>query len=278
MKNGFDNTLTTLLERVGDMALKRRARRIIEELDLKKGEKVLDCGCGDGFYLHLLSELPLSLKITGADFDKNALKSAKKNLQGKKIPLFQADLMRRLPFKSNSFNKIIMTEVAEHLPDDVKGLKEVYRVLKKGGTLVLTVPNHNYPLFWDPVNKILESVTGNHIKQGFWAGIWNQHIRLYYPKDIVRVLKKAGFSIELVESVTHYSFPFNHNLLHLAARFLYGGTASTQVVEEISKFSAPKKRRLSLVTIAFSFVNFVDRLNNGVTDKSSVSVLVKAKK
>ena len=271
--------LSTLLANVGDMALKRRARRIIEELDLHDGDKVLDVGCGDGFYLHLLANLPIKLQLTGVDFDKPGLDSAKNNLKGKKVSIIQADLMKKLPFRSNTFDKIIMTEVAEHLPNDLKGLKEVYRVLKKKGIVLITVPNHNYPFLWDPINKILELAIGTHIKKGFWAGIWNQHIRLYYPKDILSVVKKAGFKVALTENVTHYSLPFNHNLLNYAALMLHSGKLDPGLATAISKYSISNKRKeFNFTNIAFALVNTLDRLNDNCTDKSSVSVLVKSTK
>lgn len=250
-----------LLANTGDMALKRRARRIVEELDPKEGERILDVGCGDGYYLHLLSNLGLKLDLTGADFDPNALASAKRNLKGKKIKFFQADLMKELPFKSESFDKAVMSEVAEHLPDDVKGLKEVRRVLKPGGTLVLTVPNANYPFLWDPVNWILEHLFNTHIKTGFWAGIWNQHIRLYTSQEIARVVEKAGFKVERVESLTFWCLPFNHNLMYFAARKLYGGSLSPKTVKAISKYEKAAKRPF-LIGLAFRTVNLIDKLND----------------
>src|SRR5258708_1120827 len=140
MNTSLTQKLDVLLASTGDMALKRRARKIIQELDLQDNDKILDVGCGDGYYLYLLSNLGLKLKLTGTDFDHGGLKNARKNL-GKEIPLIQADLMKKLPFKDSSFDKIVMSEVAEHLPDDVKGLKEVYRVLRPGGILCLTVPD-----------------------------------------------------------------------------------------------------------------------------------------
>src|SRR5579872_1928458 len=244
------NNLDNLLVNVGDMALKRRARRMVEELQLKDGDAILDAGCGDGFYLHLLSKLG-EYKITGLDFDKRALESAKKNLKGiRRVKIMHGSVMD-LPFTANTFNKVVLTEVAEHLPDDMKGLKEIYRVLKPGGVLVLTVPNHNYPFLWDPVNKTLEKITGRHIKAGFWAGIWNQHIRLYYPKEIIKKVEKAGFKIKVVENVTHYCLPFNHNLLNFGARMLASGNLSPQVSKNISKFSITKKKKITWIDLAF---------------------------
>lgn len=277
MKERNHNRLVKLLENTGDMALKRRARRIVEEIDPKSGDKILEVGCGDGFYLHLLSNLEIKkLELVGVDFNPMALASAKKNLAGKKVTLKRADLMKKIPFKNESFNKVIMSEVLEHLPDDVKGLKEVKRVLKKGGILVLTVPNHNYPFFWDPVNWILEHITGNHIKEGFWSGLWNQHLRLYKPREAKRSVEKAGFKVEKVESMTWWCLPFNHNLMHYAAIRLYGGSLSPVMSKAVSKYETEVKRPF-LIEIAFQVVNVIDRLNDHLQPKESgVGVLVKA--
>src|SRR3989344_5232920 len=148
-------SLKHLLANTGDMALKRRAKRIMAELYPKRGEKIIDIGCGDGYYLHLLSHLSISdLHLSGTDYDVKGLDKTKRNLDNPKIKIYSGDLMKKLPFENNSFDKAIMSEVTEHLPNDVKGLKEVYRILKPGATLCLTVPHANYPFLWDPINKI----------------------------------------------------------------------------------------------------------------------------
>lgn len=268
-----------LLENTGDMALKRRARRIIEELDPKDGDRILDVGCGDGFYLHLLSNLGLDLDLTGCDFDPNALKSAKKNLKGKKVKLIQADLMKKLPFKDKSFDKIVMSEVAEHLPDDVGGLREVYRVLKPGGVLCLSVPNANYPFLWDPVNWVLEHLFGTHIKTGFWAGIWNQHLRLYTPLQIKKVVQKAGFKVGKVESLTQWCLPFNHYLINLGAILLAQDKVSQGTKNQASKFSKQTKKKRGFIKLFFGVSGLVDKLNNKVPlNNPGVGIFLKALK
>ena len=274
----LSNRLMVLLKNTGDMALKRRARRIVEELDPRDGDNILDVGCGDGYYLHLLSNLGMKLKLTGTDFDPLALASAKRNLKGKNIPFVQADLMKKLPFKDRIFDKIVMSEVAEHLPNDLKGLKEVKRVLKKEGTMVLTVPNYNFPFLWDPINWVLQNVFGTHIKSGFWAGIWNQHIRLYKPEQIKNVVEAAGFNVSLAEPLTFWSLPFNHNLMHFAAKKLYGGNLSREIIKAVSKFEITSKKS-GIFNYAFKFVNFVDKLNDLWTPKSwGVGIFILAKK
>jgi len=254
-------SLKYLLANTGDMALKRRAKRIMAELNPKRGEKIIDIGCGDGYYLHLLSHLGISdLHLSGTDYDIKGLDKTKKNLDNSKIKIYSGDLMKKLPFENNSFDKAIMSEVTEHLPNDVKGLKEVYRILKPGATLCLTVPHANYPFLWDPINKILE-LFGIHFRSGFFAGIWNQHIRLYKTDQIKAVVQKAGFKVEKLESLTFWCLPFNHYLVNLVARYLsYQYNQGTPNVS-LNKFTTSPLKSF-LINAAFYMINFLDRLNN----------------
>lgn len=270
--------LDQLLDHVGDIALRRRAKEMILALNPTVGERILDVGCGDAFYLHLLSNLGIKLTLYGSDIDPVALKSAKINLKGKKIIFKKADLMKKLPFKDNFFNKVVMSEVAEHLPNDVKGMKEIYRVLKKGGVLCLTVPNANYPFLWDPVNKVMETTTGNHVKDGFWAGLWFNHIRLYTVSQMQQVLEKAKFKVEKIKSVTFWCLPFNHHIVNATARIIYGKKVSMTVVKAVSKYEV--NQPLSpLVRFGFGIFRLVDSLNDFYQPKDSgVGVFARAVK
>lgn len=267
--------LDQLLSNTGDMALKRRAKRLIEELGPKPGGRILDAGCGDGFYLHLLSNLG-EFELVGLDSDPRALESARKNLKGRKVKLVEGDVLKT-PFKDNYFDKIICSEVLEHLSDDLAGLKELKRVLKPGGTLMITVPNHNYPFLWDPVNWVLERVFKTHIKSGFWAGIWNQHLRLYYPGELRRSVEDAGFKVEKFECLTHYCLPFNHYLLNLGARILATERLPRAVTCSVSKYS--ERHQEPFFQRVLEILNKLDALNNRtLRQKSAVGILVKAGK
>ncbi len=271
--------LNVLLQNTGDMALKRRATRIVTEINARPGDKIIDIGCGDGYYLHLLSNLDVPrLQLSGTDYDILGLEKTKTNLKGKKIKIFPGDLMKRLPFKNNSFDKAVMSEVAEHLPDDVKGLREVNRILKSGGVLCLTVPHANYPFLWDPVNWLLEALFFTHFKSGFLAGIWNQHIRLYRPNDIKKVVEAAGFKVEKLESLTYWCLPFNHFLVNLVARFLHRQYVKGTPNQSLNKFTIFPTRSW-LLNVAFKIANLVDKLNDLLPRKhAGVAVFVKAVK
>lgn len=274
----MDKDLDVLLKNTADIALRRRAKWIVKNLNPKNGERILDLGCGDGFYLYLLSHLNLKLILYGADYDKNAINSAKKNLDPDKVKLIQANLMNGLPFSNDFFDGIVMSEVMEHLPDDIKCMKEVRRVLKKNGRLVLSVPHINYPFFWDPINWLLQRTLKIHIKNGFWAGIWNQHLRLYSLEKLRAVLEKSGYKNINYAKLTHFSLPFNHHLINLGARILINKNMPSIFKKKVSKFAKTdidQAKSFNLFWLIFKFDNLNDRWNGKGGAVSLVAVCTK---
>jgi len=271
--------LNNALDVVGDVALRRRARWLISNMNLKKGDTILDVGCGDGFYLYLLSKIDSTFKLTGVDINVHSLKSAEANLKGKKVDLIQADVLK-LPFPNDTFDKIIASEVLEHVNGDNSALTEINRVLKKGGIFVLSVPHKNYPFFWDPINWTLDHLFDIHIKSGFWAGIWNQHLRLYTEDSLQTLLKKGGFKKSTIAKLTHYCLPFNHYIINIVAIILASKKMPNIFQKLFSKYeenyqthlkrSSLQRNKFSLFTPIF----FFDRLNDNWNEKGSAVSLV----
>ncbi len=113
----------------------------------------------------------------------------------------------------------------------------------ENGRVVLSVPHIDYPFLWDPVNWILQRVLNTHIKSGFWAGIWNQHIRLYSSKNLKNVLEESGFKNIKVSKLTHFSLPFNHHIINLGARILTNKNIPSVLKKKVSKFSSSEKEQ-----------------------------------
>lgn len=100
--------------------------------------KVIDLGCGDGGILKYIGKQFPDTQLYGADLSKTGVALAKKN---KGVKAKVVDFDQKLPYKSNFFNFILNQEVIEHLQDPDSFMEEMYRVLKPGGSLILTTPN-----------------------------------------------------------------------------------------------------------------------------------------
>lgn len=100
------------------------------------GKKVLDAGCGTGRMIKKLLEK--GAIVTGADISPEMLKIAKKKFD--KAEFVEADI-EKLPFKDESFDVVVASFVIVHLKDLKKAFDEVYRVLKPGGSFIVTNVN-----------------------------------------------------------------------------------------------------------------------------------------
>lgn len=271
-----EQKLGQLLHNTGDLCLKRRARFIVQEVDPQPNDKILDVGCGDGFYLFLLSNLG-RFNLTGIDIQDSSVKAARKFVHDKSVKLVVGDI-NSYDFKKDFFNKIICSEVVEHFDNDIEGLRSMYRLMKKGGHIYVTVPHLYYPFFWDPLNWLLQHLFGTHIKSGFWAGIWNMHDRLYTMSQLTRVVKKAGFKVEKSEYITHYSIPFNHIIAYIGFRLRTSSKLGKSTKDKMSKFHPENTK--SWFSYILMFVNWLDSRNDREIrpDESSVSLFLTARK
>ena len=130
--------LKLALKTIGIPHIEMRARaRIILSYFPKEGKnkKLLDAGCGPGIYSLTLKKR--GFDVYAIDIDKNKIDFLKKN--AKDIRISKADVTNLL-FKDNFFDYIICSEVIEHIKKDKKAIKELIRVLKPKGILVLTTP------------------------------------------------------------------------------------------------------------------------------------------
>jgi len=99
----------------------------------KKGQKLLDLGCSTGRFVLCDPE-----NITGVEHDGNLVKYGQEH----GLNIVQADInAERLPFEDNTFDGVNMRHIIEHFHDPEPVLKEVYRVLKFGGKVVVWTPD-----------------------------------------------------------------------------------------------------------------------------------------
>jgi len=115
----------------------RRLQVIFQELLTEdiKGKTLLDAGCGTGWFSK--EAVRRGAKVVSLDVGENILAQAAKKCESERVKGSVLDM----PFEDEYFDIVISTEVIEHTHDPQKAIQEMYRVLKKKGILILTVPN-----------------------------------------------------------------------------------------------------------------------------------------
>lgn len=147
--------------------------------DLPQPAHVLEVGCGDASFTKEL--IKYSPDVTAIDISAAQVEENKQKFGG--ITFLQHDVAERFPFADDTFGAIWCSEVLEHLFDPAFALREMHRVMKPGGKLLVTVPYHGrfknvlIALFkWD-----------EHFVPS------NPHIRFYTKTTLGRLAAKAGF-------------------------------------------------------------------------------------
>lgn len=275
-------TIERMTRNEADMAFKKRVRTIFEWVEARDDAVILDCACGRGFYLNMYRHVS-RCKLVGLELDPAIIRKAQRNVGHLPDVLLTNANIYALPYPDNAFDGVILSEILEHIERDVDGLKEVYRVLKPGGVTAITVPNANYPFWWDPINKMLEMVVGKHIGSGPLAGIWANHVRLYTREQLRESVTAAGFEIEEERAFTHYSFPFIHNLVYgLGKPLLESGMLPEAMANAADRTTFDKNNGslLNPINLGLTVLNFFDRPNrmNEPPGRSTVNLCIKGRK
>jgi ubiquinone/menaquinone biosynthesis C-methylase UbiE len=146
--------------------------------DLPRTAPVLEVGCGDGSFTTDLADKFSS--VTGIDISASQIADNQARLP--KITFRQHDVSQRFPFADGTFEVVWCSEVLEHLFDPAFALREMQRVLKPGGRLLVTVPYHGR------LKNILIALFNwdEHFVPS------NPHIRFYSNRSLSRIVAAAG--------------------------------------------------------------------------------------
>ena len=153
---------------------------------IDEGSKVLDIGCGDGYFGEFLVNNK-RVDYTGSDISDTALQAAKS--RGLNVISLDAsnDLDR---FAPGSFDFIVMSEFIEHIPNSEEVLRIAGRVAKKG--VLISIPNIAYWKFR------LQLLFGNFPKQ--WAVAPEEHLRYWSVDDFKKTVKSISFEIKEIKA------------------------------------------------------------------------------
>ncbi len=276
-------TLARLLRNESDVAYRRRVRTVLRYLAPRPGQVILDCGTGMGFYARTINRLFPTCRVVGIDADVRALAFAREHV-GQQTALARCDILR-LPFAEASFDAVILSEVLEHLADDLEGLRQVHRVLKPGGVVAITVPYERYPAWYDPINRVAEGVFRRPIRRGPFAGIWANHRRLYGVEALRGILEEAGLAPGPIEKHTHYCFPGTQTIVYTLGKGLIERNLLPRgVLRATHRFAGEENAggRLNPLNWALALFHAIDRLNEDprrLEDKTTfVNLAVRAVK
>jgi SAM-dependent methyltransferase len=273
-------TIRHMTRNEADMAFKKRVQSVFEWIPPSAEKRILDCACVRGFYLNMYRYVS-ACELVGLELDADIIRKAQQNvghLDG--ITLTRGDIYH-LPFPDDYFDGVILSEILEHIDDDVAGLREVRRVLKPGGVVAITVPNANYPFWWDPINWTLERFFKTKVRRGPLAGIWANHVRLYQRDELRAAVGQAGLVVAVERSFTHYSFPFIHNLVYgLGKPLLESGLLPQKMAAAADRTTFDQNRGslLNPVNLGLAVLNLFDRPNklDEPLGRSTVNLAIKA--
>ena len=154
----------------------------IRLLDLKPNSKVLDVGCGTGHAVLRLASIVSDGKACGIDVSPGMVEKASSKVPQdlKGIVEFVQASSEEIPYTKGYFNQVLCTNSFHHYPDPLQALREMRRVLKPGGQIVIfeNAPDLSwYTWIWDRILRVAE--TG--------------HVRYYCSWEIGQMLTQAGF-------------------------------------------------------------------------------------
>jgi SAM-dependent methyltransferase len=154
----------------------------LDRLRLRPGERLLDAGCGEG--RHCFGALERGAQVVGLDLDAGALRGAAPGLRARAHELGALGAMIRgdtfhLPFRDETFDKVICSEVMEHVHDFRAAARELARVTQPHGMVAVTIPTASSEhLYLRVGDDYFESPGG--------------HIRIFKPRELARGLAQAG--------------------------------------------------------------------------------------
>ena len=182
----FDGSLVESMEILYNRRDVLRRRRLVHEaLDARPGERVLDIGCGPGFYVtELLDRVGPQGWVTGVDAAPAMLAVATKRSEGhSNTTLCQAGATE-LPVNDGDFDAVLSVQVLEYVPDVTAALAEMYRALRPGGRAVI----------WDVDWTTVSWRSDDADRMQRMLATWDKHLtHPALPQVLADHLRDSGF-------------------------------------------------------------------------------------
>ena len=189
-----ENTARRLEVLYGTRDVLRRRQLVRDALGVSAGERILDVGCGPGFYVaELLEHVGPDGSVVGIDSSRPMLAVAAHRSEGHDNVSFQEAEATSLPVEDASFDAALSVQVLEYVADVPAALAEMYRALRPGGRLVV----------WDVDWATVSLHTTDPARTERILRAWDGHLaHRSLPQTLTAQLKGAGFDDVKVEGHT----------------------------------------------------------------------------
>lgn len=186
--------------------MKKKRNYLLESFlsvfDKEQRGKVLDIGCGDGDYAYNLKRMGFDVLAGDMDVDRFRYKG--------QINFQKCNVTERLPFDDNAFDYILLAEVVEHLKNPYDVMKELNRILKPGGALVLSTPNilnlkSRMRFLFEGCWEYFREIPLEHSKNPKEV-IWNLHLMPWRYHDLEYLLHYNNLKVEKVFTSKYEGF------------------------------------------------------------------------
>jgi SAM-dependent methyltransferase len=158
---------------------------VLDLMQLSSEDNVLDVGCGAGWLERLLSERVPEGRVVGMDISDEMVRRARRNHVALENTMFVIGGVDEIPWDANFFTRAISVESAYYWPDPARGLREILRVLREGGSA------------WVLINYYRDNA---HCHQ--WAAQFATPAQLLSAEDWAAIFRDAGFT-----DVAHHCIP-----------------------------------------------------------------------
>ena len=222
----FDDTMATRLEvvyRTRDIL--RRRQLVREALGARPGERILDVGCGPGFYVaELLEQVGSAGAVVGVDSSPQMLAFAARRCDKYDNVSFHEADATSLPVHDATFDAALSIQVLEYVSDIHAALAEMHRVLRPGGRVVI----------WDVDWATLSLHSSDPARTERVLRAWDAHLaHPSLPRTLAASIRSAGFENARLDAHAFASVEFTpgvyfYSLLPLIEQYVKGRAGVTE--------------------------------------------------